>query len=154
MLKKSLITLVLAAITLFSIHVNAQCKSREITKGCKKNLESYKYSGAAVTDIVIENKPKKYDVEFTAYQGQKYRLIFCSSGNVDGLQLNIFDKPKTIKSRKKVYDNSQGIEGNFWVFEPAKPGNYFVEYEVPAANNETTNKQACVVLIVGYQNQK
>lgn len=153
MLKKSLYTLVLAAITLVSVSANAQCKSKDITKGCKKNLEAYKYSGAAVTDIVIDNKAKKYDVEFTAYQGQKYRLIFCSSGNVEGIQLNIFDKPKTLKSRKKVYDNSQGIEGNFWVFEPTKQGNYYIEYEVPAGTTEE-KKQACVVLIVGYQNEK
>lgn len=153
MLKKSLYTLVLAAITLVSVSANAQCKSKDITKGCKKNLEAYKYSGAAVTDIVIDNKAKKYDVEFTAYQGQKYRLIFCSSGNVEGIQLNIFDKPKTLKSRKKVYDNSQGIEGNFWVFEPTKHGNYYIEYEVPAGTTEE-KKQACVVLIVGYQNEK
>lgn len=153
MLKKSLHNLILAAITLISLNVNAQCKSKEITKGCKKNLVPYKYSGAAVTDIVIDNKPKKYDVEFTAYQGQKYRLIFCSSGNVDGIQLNIYDKPKTMKSRKKVYDNSQGIEGNFWVFEPTKHGNYYIEYDVPAGKaNE--KKQACVVIIVGYQNEK
>lgn len=153
MLKKSLYTLLIATISLVTINANAQCKSKELTKGCKKNLEAFKYSGAAVTDIVVDNKAKKYDVEFTAYQGQKYRLIFCSSGNVEGLQLNIFDKPKTLKSRKKVYDNSQGIEGDFWVFEPTKPGNYYVEYEVPAANTKTS-KQACVVLIVGYQNEK
>ncbi|MFN7014075.1 MAG: hypothetical protein ACK4ON_07380 [Bacteroidia bacterium] len=153
MLKKSLYTLLFATISLVWLNANAQCKAKDITKGCKKNLESYKYSGAAVTDIIVDNKAKKYDVEFTAYQGQKYRLIFCSSGNVEGLQLNIFDKPKTLKSRKKVYENSQGIEGDFWVFEPKKPGNYYVEYEVPAANTETS-KQACVVLIVGYQNEK
>jgi hypothetical protein len=153
MLKKSLYTLVLAAITFVSVNANAQCKSKDITKGCKKNLDAYKYSGAAVTDIVTDNIPKKYEVEFTAYQGQKYRLIFCSSGNVDGIQLNIFDKPKTLKSRKKVYDNSQGIEGNFWVFEPTKHGNYYIEYDVPAGTAEE-KKQACVVLIVGYQNEK
>ncbi|MFN4234786.1 MAG: hypothetical protein ACK4IK_08275 [Bacteroidia bacterium] len=153
MLKKLLYTLILAAVTLVSVDVNAQCKSKEITKGCKKNLEAYKYSGSAVTDIVVDNKPKKYEVEFTAYQGQKYRLIFCSSGNVEGIQLNIFDKPKTLKSRKKVYDNSQGIEGNFWVFETTQHGNYYIEYDVPAGKSDE-NKQACVVLVVGYQNIK
>lgn len=153
MFNKSLYTLILFALTIISVNANAQCKSKDIIKGCKKNLAPYKYSGAAVTDIVTENKAKKYDVEFTAYQGQKYRLIFCSSGNVEGIQLNIFDKPKILKSRKKVYDNSQGIEGNFWVFEPTKHGNYYIEYEVPAGTAEE-KKQACVVLIVGYQNEK
>lgn len=153
MLKKNIFPLLITALSLLSINAQAQCKAKDITKGCKKNLENYKYSGAAVTEIIIDKNPKKYDVEFTAYQGQKYRLIFCSSGNVDGLQLNIFDKPKNLKSRKKVYDNSQGIEGNFWVFEPKKPGNYYVEYDVPASNSETATK-ACVVLIVGYQNEK
>lgn len=153
MFNKSIYTLFIATITLLSYNGYAQCKSKEITKGCKKNLETYKYSGSAVTDITTDNKPKKYEVEFTAYQGQKYRLIFCSSGNVDGIQLNIFDKPKTLKSRKKVYDNSQGIEGNFWVFEPTKHGNYYIEYDVPAGTSDE-NKQACVVLVVGYQNVK
>lgn len=145
--------ILIATITLLSYKGYSQCKSREITKGCKKNLETYKYSGAAVTDITTDNKTKKYEVEFTAYQGQKYRLIFCSSGNVDGIQLNIFDKPKTLKSRKKVFDSSQGIKGNFWVFEPAKHGNYYIEYDVPAETNDE-RKQACIVLLVGYQNVK
>ncbi len=153
MLKNSLYTLVLAAITLISSDANAQCKAKEITKGCKKNLEAYKYSGAAVTDIINDRKVKKYEVEYTAYQGQKYRLIFCSSGGINDIKLTIYDKPKTIKSRKAVYENSQGIEGHFWVFEPTKQGNYYIEYEVPAGTTEE-KKQACVVLIVGYQNEK
>jgi hypothetical protein len=153
MLKQAIYTTLLIASALIASNASAQCKAKDITKGCKKNLETYKYSGAAVTDMVIDNKAKKYDVEFTAYQGQKYRLILCSSGNTEGLQVNIYDKPKTLKSRKKVYDNSQGIEGNFWVFEPAKHGNYYIEYEVPAGSGEE-KKQACVVLVVGYQNVK
>jgi len=153
MFKNSIYTLLFTTLSFISLEVNAQCKVREIIKGCKKNLEAYKYSGAAITDIVIDNKPKKYEVEFTAYQGQKFRLIFCSSGNIEGIQVNIFDKPKNLKSRKKVYDNSQGIEGNFWVFEPTKHGNYYIEYDVPAGIAED-KKQACIILIVGYQDIK
>ena len=135
----------------FSGKVYSQCKSKGIVKGCKKNLTPFKYSGAAVNDFVIDEKSKKVELEFTAYQGQNYRLIFCSSGNfTEDVKINIYDKRKNVKTRKVIYDTNSGIENLFWVFEPPKTGNYFIEYEVPASA-DGTKKDACMMLIIGYQ---
>lgn len=132
--------------------VFSQCKSKSIVKGCKQNLTPFKYSGAAINEFVIDEKAKKVEVEFTAYGGQEYRLIFCSSANFsEDVKINIYDKRKNVKSRKLIYDTSSGIDNLFWVFEPPKTGNYFIEYEIPESVDDT-KKEACMMLIIGYQN--
>lgn len=128
-----------------------ECRSKTIVKSCKKNLAPFKFSGAAENDILIDENPRIVDVEFTAYADQKYRLIFCSSGDfAEPVKVNIYDKRKTIKTRQRVYNSESGIDNLFWVFEPKKTGNYYIEYEVPASKDGKT-RHACMVLIVGYQ---
>lgn len=129
----------------------AQCKSKSIIKACKANLAPYLFSGAADNDLIIDNNPHTHEVEFTAYADQKYRLIFCSSGNFsEKVTVNIYDKRKTMKTRQRVYNSDSGIDNLFWVFEPKKSGNYYIEYEVPVSNDGKV-KQGCMVVLIGYK---
>ena len=129
----------------------AQCKAKKIAKDCKPNIKKpYKYDGYAISEFTFEDKPKKIEVQFVAFQGQKYQVVFCSSGFEEKVTMNIYDKSNRVKSgRKKIYDNSEGIDNNFWKFEPTKSGNYFIEYELPAS---TTGKpvKGCVVMLIGF----
>lgn len=148
MLKYLISIAAIAALCFNSAHAQ-NCKP--IVKACKKNLPPFKFSGSAENDIIIDNTPKVIDVEFTAYADQKYRLIFCSSGDfTEEVRVNIYDKRKTMKTRQKLYDSNSGIDNLFWVFEPKKTGNYYIEYEVPVSKDGKP-KQGCMVLLVGYQ---
>ncbi len=131
--------------------VFGQCKAKQIMKSCKPNVpKPYKYDSYVVSDFTFDDKEKKVEVQFTAFQGQKYRLIFCSSGFEEPVKMNIYDKSNRVKKgRKKVYDNSQGVDNNFWSFEPPKHGNYFIEYEVPKSVDGKV-KTGCVVLLIGF----
>ena len=112
-------------------NIFGQCKAKQIMKSSKPNVpKPYKYDSYVVTEFTFDDKEKKFEVMFTAFSGNKYRLIFCSSGFEEPVKMNIWDKSNRVKKgRNKVYDNSQGIDNNFWSFQPPKPGNYFIEYE-------------------------
>jgi hypothetical protein len=131
--------------------VLGQCKAKDIVKKSKANItKPYKYDSYALSELTFDDKEKKIEVQFTAYQGQKYRIVFLTSGFEEPLTLNIYDKSNRVKKgRNKVYDNDQGIDNNFWSFEPPKSGNYFIEYTVPPSLSGKV-KQGCVVMIIGY----
>lgn len=128
-----------------------QCKAKQITKSCKPNVpKPYKYDAYVITEFTFDDKEKKKEVMFTAFNGMKYRLIFCSSGFEEPVKMNIYDKSNRVKKgRNKLYDNDQGVDNNFWSFQPTKPGNYFIEYEIPKSIDGKV-KKGCVVLLIGY----
>jgi hypothetical protein len=130
----------------------SQCKAKQIMKACKPNIKApFKYDSYAISDFTFGDKEKKVEVQFTAFQGVKYKIVFCTSGFEEPLQLNIWDKSNKIKkNRNKIYDNSQGIDNNFWSFEPAKSGNYFIEYTVPVSATPGMVKQGCVIMLISF----
>jgi hypothetical protein len=130
----------------------SQCKAKEIVKKSKANISKpYKYDSYAVNEIEFTEKEKKVEVQFTAFQGQKYRLVFLTSGFEEPVTLNIYDKSNRVKKgRNKVYDNEQGIDNNFWSFEPPKSGNYFIEYSIPPSIDPQKFHKGCIVMIIGY----
>ncbi len=133
-------------------NIFGQCKAKSIMKSCKPNVpKPYKYDAYVVTEFIFDDKEKKKEVVFTAFRGMKYRLIFCSSGFQEEVTMNIYDKSNRVKKgRNKIYDNSQGVDNNFWSFQPPKPGTYFIEYEVPKSTTPGKEKKGCVVLLIGY----
>ena len=130
----------------------AQCKAKQIMKGCKPNIQPpYKYDSYVISDFVFGDKEKKVEVMFTAFQGMKYKLVFCTSGFEEPLQLNIYDKSNKVKKgRNKLYANEQGIDNNFWTFEPSKSGNYFIEYTVPVSLKPGVERQGCAIMLISY----
>ncbi|MDQ3190510.1 MAG: hypothetical protein M3Q58_02865 [Bacteroidota bacterium] len=152
---KSIINIALIVLLFFSPSainsVYAQCKSKVIVKSAKPKLKPFKYSGAAVNAIVIDDKAKVIDLEFTAYAGQEYRLIFCLSDNISQeIKINVFDKRKNIKSRKLIFETTSKSE-NSLTFDPPKSGNYYIEYDIPINEKDTTQSTGCMVLMIGYQ---
>jgi hypothetical protein len=130
----------------------SQCKAKQIMKACKPNIKApFKYDSYAISDFTFGDKEKKVEVQFTAFQGVKYKIVFCTSGFEEPLQLNIWDKSNKVKNnRHKVYDNEQGIDNNFWSFEPVKSGNYFIEYTVPVSSTPGMAKQGCVIMLISF----
>jgi hypothetical protein len=130
----------------------SQCKAKQIMKACKPNIKApFKYDSYAISDFTFTDKEKNVEVQFTAFQGVKYKIVFCTSGFEEPLKLDIWDKSNKVKkNRNKVYDNDQGIDNNFWSFEPTKSGNYFIEYTVPVSNNPGVVKEGCVIMLISF----
>lgn len=127
-----------------------KCKAKQISKDCRNNLAPFKYDSYAVNEITFTDKPQTVEVEFTAFAGQKYKLVFCTSGFEEEVALNIYDRSVKSKKRNKVYDSEKGIDNLFWSFEPPKSGTYYINYELPPAKNGKEGK-GCIVMMIGYQ---
>ena len=128
----------------------AQKSVRDVVKGCKPNMAPYKYDSYAVNDLQFDDKPKVVEVEFSAFSGIDYKILFCSSGFTENVKLNIYDKHKRFKNRTKVFENTEGIDNLFWSFEPPKAGTYYIEMEVPPSK-DGAKKTGNVVMLIGYQ---
>lgn len=130
----------------------AQCKAKQIMKSCRPNItKPYKYDSYVVNNFTFGDKPQTAEVQFCAFQGQKYQIVFCTSGFEEPLAVNIYDKSMRVKNgRRKIYDSSQGIDNNFWMFQPEKSGNYYIQYDVPVSNTPGVTKQGCVIMLIGY----
>ena len=129
-----------------------ECKAKQIMKACKSNIpKPYRYDSYAISDLVFDAKEKLVEVQFTAFQGVKYKLVFCSSGFEENVIMNVYDKNYHVKNnRHLIYDGSkEGIDNNFWTFEPPKSGNYYIDYLVPKSKDATV-KTGCVVMLIGY----
>ncbi|TND10049.1 MAG: hypothetical protein FD123_731 [Bacteroidetes bacterium] len=133
----------------FSIQAQAQCEAKKLAKACKGNLKPYTYDGYGIAELVFDDKPHVVDMEFTAYAGEQYKLVFCSSGYKDKVKLYIYDAPKKSKKRQQVYDNAMGIDDLYWAFKPAKSGTYYIEIEVPPSADKV-KKTGCLVMLIGF----
>jgi hypothetical protein len=130
----------------------AQCKAKQIMKSSKANISKpYKFDSYTVNEFVFGAKASTQEVQFTAFRGIKYKIVFISSGFEEPVEVNIWDKSNKIKkNRNKVFDNAQGIDNNFWSFEPSKQGNYFIEYTVPVSSTPGVTKQGCIIMLISY----
>ena len=143
----------LLAITGFCVSFasgKGSCKAKQIAKSCRANLKPFKYDSYAVNEITFTDKPQNIEVEFSAFSGQKYKLVFCTSGFAEEVKLDIYDKPAKSKKRQKVFDNEKGIDNLFWSFEPPKSGTFYINYQVPPSK-DGKQSSGCIVMMIGYQ---
>ncbi|MCW3101925.1 MAG: hypothetical protein JWO09_365 [Bacteroidetes bacterium] len=151
--KLSYILLVMIGALVCTGHYSfAQCKAKQIMKSSKANItRPFKFDSYTVNEFIFGDKQTTQEVQFTAFRGMKYKIVFISSGFEEPVQVNIWDKSNKIKkNRNKVYDNAQGIDNNFWSFEPTKAGNYFIEYTVPVSSTPGVTKQGCIIMLISY----
>jgi hypothetical protein len=130
----------------------SQCNPHKIAKDFKPNLNPYKYDSYAYNNIKFTDKPQTIEVLFTAFAGVKYKLVFGTSLFDENVQVNIYDKSMRVHKRNKLFDNNSGVDNLFWSHEFTDPGNYYIDYEVPAKGN-SKSPDGCVVLLIGYIDQ-
>ncbi|MEO6902884.1 MAG: hypothetical protein ABI315_06990 [Bacteroidia bacterium] len=149
MIKNIHILLFIISFIFYNDSIFAQCHAKQIMNECKPNIpKPYKYDSFAISEFAFNNIEKNIEVVFTAFVGQKYKLLFCSSGFQEQVEINIYDKTNRVKKgRKKLYDNSEGIDNNFWWFQPTKSGNYYIDYNIPKSI-DGKEKKGCVVILI------
>lgn len=145
------VLITITSIILLTDPVFSQKEVNNVVAEYKSNLGLYELDSYAVRDVVLlPKKNQKEEIQFTVFAGRKYKLIFCTTGLGEQLEMSIYDKPKGNKYRRKVFDNSNVIENDFCFFEPSKLGTYYIEYDVPPSGTELT-KRAKIVMLIGLQ---
>jgi hypothetical protein len=144
------LTIIIGSILCTNYGAFAQCNLKAIIKDGQTHIKNpYKYNGYWMSKFIFDQKSKKIEGHFVAFQGEKYHIIFCSSGFEEAVTIAVYDKSsRDEKTRKKLYDSSQSNEKNYWAFEPTNSGDYFIEYSIPSSK-DGVERTACVVLIIG-----
>jgi hypothetical protein len=134
--------------TALSFSCFSQYKISDIVAENKVKIEKpYKYDGFLMNEFTIGLINQNITLEFVAFKGQKYKLIFCSSSFEEEVMVSIYDKsaPNVKVAEKVISDKNRD-----WTFEPAKAGSYSIVYEVPPSNTDVEHK-ACMVMLIGFR---
>ena len=134
-----------------TIQTADNCDKKAMTASCKKKLDPFKYDSQKFTKINFTKKVQQLEVEVPIFIGEKYRLVFNTSGLPKGIKINVFTKDKDSKKRESIYDNKAAKAGeDVLVFDAPRARKMFVDYDVPT---DSTNAKltGCMIFMVGYK---
>jgi hypothetical protein len=152
MSKKIISFFFFTALLLFSGNLFSQCNAHKLSKDLKPNLGDYKYDSYAYNQVTFTDKPQTIEVLFTAFAGEKYKLVLATSLFDENVQVNIYDKSMRSKKRNKLYDNAKGLDNLFWSLEISDPGIYYIDYEIPP-KGDFKSTDGCIVMLIGYMDK-
>jgi hypothetical protein len=134
-----------------TIQTADNCDKKAMTTSCKKKLDPFKYDSQKFTKINFTKKAQQLEVEVPIFIGEKYRLVFNTSGLPKGIQINVFTKDKETKKRESIFNNKESKAGeDVLVFDAPRARKMFVDYDVPT---DSTNAKltGCMIFMVGYK---
>ena len=147
-----MLLLLTSALSVFGTGLQAQCKAKPLVKQFKADLAPFDYDSYTINEIVFKKEKQVVEVEFSAFAGLEYKLVFCTSFTSAVIGITIYDKPKTNKKRKPIYFTESGKDGYLCTFTPEKTGTFYIEYEIPLANEKIAEgSKGCVLMLIGIR---
>ncbi len=134
-----------------TIQTTDSCDKKSMTASCKKKLDQYKYDSQKFTKIIFTKKAQQLEVEVPIFIGEKYRLVFNTSGLPKNVKINIYTKDKEAKKREAIFSTKDAkADEKEFVFDAPRARKMFVDYDVPA---DSTNAKltGCMIFMVGYK---
>lgn len=142
------ILLLLVIFFCLSHSVFSQYKISQIIDDNKVNIpKPYKYDGFLMNEFTIDLINKDIKLDFVAFKGQKYKLIFCSSTFEEPVIISVYDKANL---NVKVAEQTIDSKSPTYTLDLEKPGTYSIVYEIPPSNTEVEHK-ACMVMLIGFK---
>ena len=134
-----------------TIQTTDSCDKKAMTASCKKKLDQYKYDSQKFTKIIFTKKAQQLEVEVPIFIGEKYSLVFNTSGLPKNVKINIYTKDKEAKKREAIFSTKDAkADEKEFVFDAPRARKMFVDYDVPA---DSTNAKltGCMIFMVGYK---
>ncbi len=130
------------------------CDKKAITTSLKKALDPFKYDSQKFTKVNFTKKTQQLEVEVPVFIGEKYRLVFNTSGLPKPIAISIYTKDKESKKREAIYTNKNVKNGEMEiVFDAPRVRKMFIDYDVPLDSTATPSNRisGCVAFMVGYK---
>jgi hypothetical protein len=137
-----------------TIQTQDNCDKKAITATCKKKMEPFKYDSQKFTKINFTKKAQQLEVEVPVFIGEKYRIVFNTSGLPKPVSINIYTKDKEAKKREAIFTNKEVKAGEtVLVFDAPRARKMYIDYDVPADStaSPTQKLSGCVAFMVGYK---
>ncbi|MDE0772301.1 MAG: hypothetical protein OSB25_08885 [Salibacteraceae bacterium] len=150
------LALLFAALSIQAQTVRNSCKwDEEVKKKCKHDLKPFHYYAFKITKITFNSESQFKEVEVPLFHDANYRFVFNTEGLHQDVKIEIYDKPASNSSRRKVYDGSSN-ERHF-VYDPPKNvahNRIYIDYIIPASNNSDASviDKGCVIFYSGFKN--
>jgi hypothetical protein len=139
-------TLLIALFLITGFNCSSQCSIAEIINKNKAGFTApYKYDGFNYSQIEFGLINQTLKKEFIAFKGQKYQLLFCTSGFEETVRITVRD----IKDNSLVAGTTVGKESTVWSFFCSKTGTYSIEYEIPPSDTDVAHK-GCIAMLIGF----
>lgn len=130
------------------------CDRKAISTSLKKKMEPFKYDSQKFTKINFTKKTQQLEVEVPVFIGEKYRLVFNTSGLPKAIKISVYTKDKTAKKREAIYTNKDvSATENELIFDAPRVRKLFVDYDVPVDSTASASAKVsgCVAFMVGYK---
>jgi hypothetical protein len=148
------IVAIAALVGFTTIQTQDNCDKKAITTACKKKMEPFKYDSQKFTKINFTKKAQQLEVEVPVFIGEKYRIVFNTSGLPKPVSINIYTKDKEAKKREAIFTNKEVKAGEtVLVFDAPRARKMYIDYDVPADStaSPTQKLSGCVAFMVGYK---
>ncbi len=126
-----------------------ECDPRGLKKA-KSELAPFVYDGSKRDVLAYEKKENFYEIEVPLFIGEKYRFIFNTDQLPEPVRIEIYNKPKGKKRRELLFSNeeTEATKNGLLIYEPERSRNMYVNYTVPASEEE---KKGCIIFVAGYK---
>lgn len=126
-----------------------QCDVEEALKACKRKLIPFSFQDRKTItfDYETENQMNEYEVQL--FNGERYRVVLNSTYS-PGVEFEIYDKPKSNKTRKILYDSrNDEEEGNLLMYHPETVPYIYIDVIIPSSKDH--NQEGCATIMIGYE---
>jgi hypothetical protein len=150
-INKNMIKMLLVYLLSISFnYAHAQLSVKQVAKECKGHMKPFFYDGSVISDIIITDQAQLVEVEFTGLSETQYKLVICTSGFEEKFSINIYDRNQYAYNRTKIEGLTQSEDKKVWIFEPPKPGLYYINYSIGASVNGK-EKEAFIIMLIGFK---
>ncbi len=132
------------------------CNSVDIRKQSREMFKpEFHYDASKSTYITFMNKKQFKELEVPLYIGEKYKVIFNTTSLPQDIDIEIYDKKYSSKSRTQLFNSKdvKEVSEGVYVFEPSKPmRRMYIDYSIPPTSGEI--EKGCVIVTLGYKIKK
>jgi hypothetical protein len=154
-MKHSILSSFLLIITLaITSQSFGQCDPKPIVKANKKGMKPYSLDTYTDNELVFGKEARSFEIPFTAYSGDQYKLLFVPDQTPQEMTIAVYDRNIKSASRKQLYISHLKPGGG--MSEPFlinKPGNYYIQFDVPVSADGAPKKM-CLVTLIGFKEQE
>ncbi len=129
------------------------CNSVEIRKKARLLFKpDFHYDASKTTFVTFMNKKQFKELEVPLYIGERYKVIFSTESLPQDVDIEVFDKKYSSKSRTKIFSSKdvEKSEDGTYIFEPKKPlRRMYIDYSIPPTQGEI--EKGCIIVTLGYK---
>lgn len=146
------ITFILALLISVAATEKSDCDVKVLKSELSKELRpDFKYDSSNISKFSLNSDPQEKEIKIPLFSGEKYKMLFNTAAMPSNFEIQIYDKPKTANNRKLLFSvkDSEDLTEHTFSYEPKKPRTMYVNYILPASEEE--NIYGCAVFLMGYK---